>query len=470
MIPSDKIKEFLLHTMDRLKETGIDQGEILYWETELGTARTFLNRISHHGVTRDAEIYISSIRRKQKGQVRTDDLSENGIQRAVRQATDQARHAAPLRSFPLLPGPFHDFSLKKKIFYDSTVQLSPGERMNMVEKMIRTSNKNHLKCSAKLMTGGGKLGVINSSGTLMVTEFSEASLSLILTGEKMISAYSSGSSENFETLDSDRIIREAIRNADRQTLPQADHLVSKGNDLCFDLILEPYAAAEWVETAAAIGFNGLRYEEGESFISGKLNQQIFGENITIHDDAADPRGFIAPFDFEGFPKTRQALVEKGIAKSICYDTFLGDQYGKKDTGHALPPFERSWGAVPRHLIMEGGASSLEEMIASSEEPTLYVTRFHYTNVVNPKEGILTGMTKDGTFLIQDGKMTGPVSNLRFLESISEALKRVVNLGEPRLVHDPVGYGGLYPESSIVPPLKIRKVKFIGTSENLAGKP
>ncbi len=467
---TDKIKEFLVQSLARLRETGIDQGEILYWESEMGTVRTFLNRVSHHGVTKDAEIYVSSICGKQMGQVQTDDLSENGIQRAVRRATDQARHAAPLHSLPLLPGPFRDYSLKKKMFYDSTVQLSPGERIKIIEKMIDISNENHLKCSAKLMTGGGKLGVINTSGTLMVTEFSEASLSLILTGEKTISAYSSGSSENFETLASDQIIREAIQNANRQRLSPADQFISKGKDFHFDLILEPYAAAEWVDTASMIGFNGLRYEEGESFVSGKLNQKIFGENITIYDDATDPRGLIAPFDFEGVPKTKQTLVEHGIAKSICYDTLLGDKYGKKRTGHALPPFERSYGAVPRHLVMEGGTSSLEEMIASSEEPTLYVTRFHYTNVVNPKEGILTGMTKDGTFLIQNGKLAGPVSNLRFLESIPEALNRVVNLGQPRFVHDPIGYGGLYPESSIVPPLKIKKVKFIGTSQNLTGEP
>ncbi|HXN06331.1 MAG TPA: metallopeptidase TldD-related protein, partial [Nitrospiria bacterium] len=90
----------------------------------------------------------------------------------------------------------------------------------------------------------------------------------------------------------------------------------------------------------------------------------------------------------------------------------------------------------------------------------------YTNVVNAREGILTGMTKDGTFLIQNGKFAGPVSNLRYLESIPKALNRVTHLGQPRLVHDPVGYGGLYPEGTVAPPLKIKKVRFIGTSQNL----
>jgi PmbA protein len=467
MNSNEKIKECLVQYLIQLSGTGIDQGEILYWETEMGTIRTFLNRISHNGFTHDAEIYVSSICGKRMGRAQTTDLSNYGIQRVVQQATYQARHATPFHSFPVLPGPFRDYSLTKKIFYDSTRQVSSSEKIKMIQKMIDQSNENNLKCSAKMMTGWGKIGVINTSGTLMVTEFTEASLSLILTGEKTISAYSSGSSENIETLNTDQIIEEAIRNANRQRLPPVDPVGLKGKEFYFDLILEPYAVAEWMETVASIGSNGLCFEEGESFVSGKLNQRLLGENITLYDDGTDARGFVAPFDFEGVPKTRQTLFEHGVAKSVCYDTLLGEKYGKKSTGHALPPFERSYGAIPRHLVMKGGRSTLEEMIASSEEPTLYITRFHYTNIVNPKEGILTGMTKDGTFLIQNGKCVGPVSNLRYLESIPVALNRVTHLGESRLVHDSVGYGGLYPESSFVPPLKIKKVRFIGNSLNLA---
>lgn len=462
----DEIKNFLVESLALLKQTGIDQGEILYWETELDTVRTFLNRVSHNGVTNDAEVQISSICGKRLGQARTSDLSREGISRLVNQVTNQARHASPIQSFPVLPGPHRDYTLKKKIYFDSTLRISPGEKIEMIEKITGRSNKNDLTCSAKLMTGGGKLGVINTSGTLMAAEFTETSLSVILTGDKFISSYASGSSENFETLDSDGIIQEAVRNANRQRLPPVDHPGLKGNDIFFDLILEPAAVAEWIEMLAGIGVNGLHFEEGESFVSGKLNQKLLGENITLYDDGTDPRGLAVPFDFEGVPKKRQNLFDRGVAKSVCYDSLLGAKYGKMTTGHASPPFERSYGALPRHLIMEGGEATIEEMIASSEEPTLYVTRFHYTNVVNAREGVLTGMTKDGTFLIQNGKFAGPVSNLRYLESIPKALNRVTHLGQPRLVHDPVGYGGLYPEGTVVPPLKIKKVRFIGTSQNL----
>lgn len=466
MNTNDKIDELLTRSLAQLKETGIDQGEILYWETEMGSLRTFLNRLSHNGLTHDAEMYVSSIRANRRGHVQTSDLSKTGIERAVRNATDQAMHSTPLKFSFVFPGPYHTYSLKKKAFYDSSLQIAPIEKINMLRKITETSNENGLSCSAKLMSGGGKIGVINTSGTMMIMEFTEASLSLILTGKHAISSYSSGSSENIKSLDVDQIMHEAIVNAHRQKLPWIDSRRFRSEEIYFDLILEPYAVAEWVETLGSIGLNGLHFEEGESFISGKLNQKLLGDNITLYDDATDMRGFIAPFDFEGVPKKRQLLFERGIAKSVCYDVQLAQKYGRSSTGHGLPPFERSYGAIPRHLIMEGGENSIEEMVSSSQEPTLYITRFHYTNVVDPKKAILTGMTKDGTFLIENGKFVGPISNLRYLESIPEALSRVTHLGEPRIVHDPTGYGGLYPESTVVPPLKIKNVKFIGTSQNL----
>ncbi|MFI5305439.1 MAG: TldD/PmbA family protein [Nitrospiria bacterium] len=465
MNSNEKIRELLAKALLQLKNTGIDQGEILYWETEMGSIRTFLNRISHNGFSDEAELYVSSIRSKKMGQFHTTDLSKKGIEFAVEEATNQAKHVTPLNSFPVLQEPYDDGLLSKKNYFDATLQISPDEKIKMIQDMFDISKKNGLNCSANMMSGGGKVGIINTSGLLKVTEFTEASLNLILTGNNTISAYSSGSSENIETLNVNQIIQEAILNANRQKLPTRDPIDFMGKDFCIDLILEPYAVAEWIEIIGSIGLNGLRFEEGESFVSGKLNQRLLGKNITLYDDATDARGLIVPFDFEGVPKRKHILFENGIAKSACYDLFLGEKYHKKSTGHALPPFERSYGAIPRHLVMEGGNTSLEEMIITSEEPTLYITRFHYTNVVNPKEGILTGMTKDGTFLIRNGKIEGSVSNLRYLDSIPGALNRVSQMGEPRLVHDPVGYGGLYPESVIVPPLKIKKVKFIGNSRN-----
>ncbi|MHB8483670.1 MAG: TldD/PmbA family protein [Nitrospiria bacterium] len=468
MKPVDEIGEFLTDSLAKLRNSGIDQGEVLYWETESGTMRTFLNRMGPSVTSRDAEVYVNATAGKKQGQAYSTDLTDDGIHRMIRQCRENIRHATDSRSFFPLPGayttpPF----LRKQIFFESTLNLSSEEKVDALQKITEESKKGRLDCSARLTSGGARMGVVNTSGTFLITEYTEASLSLILTGDTGISAYASDASECFDSLDTVKVAREAIQNANRQSFQPVVDLNLSGKDAIFDVILEPYAVAEWVELMASVGFNGLLYEEGESFLSNKLNQKVVGDNITFYDDGSDPGGFIAPFDFEGVPKEKKVLFERGVARSVCYDSFLAGKYGKKSTGHALSPFEKSYGAVPRNLFLEGGHSSLTEMIASSFDPTIYITRFHYTNVVNPKEGILTGMTKDGTFLVQNGKMVGPVSNLRFLESVPKALCRVTHLGQSRRVHDPVGYGGLFPESTVVPPLKIERVRFIGSSGNLA---
>jgi predicted Zn-dependent protease len=113
--------------------------------------------------------------------------------------------------------------------------------------------------------------------------------------------------------------------------------------------------------------------------------------------------------------------------------------------------------------MEGGEQSLDYMIASSEEPTIYITRFHYTNIADRKNVVLTGMTKDGTFLVEGGEVVAPVVNLRYLQGVVDAFNQIEMLSDPALVHDPEGYGALIPTSNVVPAVKIRKVRFIGST-------
>ena len=463
MNSEERIKEILVSALRLLNESGIDQGEILYWETALKTVRTYLNRISLQSDTCDAELYISSVRGNRPGQSLTSDLTRGGIERAVKEAVERTALTSPYPFTHRFPGPHAIGSNGKKSFFESTLNFSAAAQLDRIDSLTRRAIAQGLESSVKLMAGGGRIGIINSSGTLEVAGFTDASLSLVLTAGKTVSAYSSGWSGDIDKLDSDQVIRNAIQNAKMQRTAPAELPVQGDKAVFYDLILEPFAVAEWLEFLALIGLNGLRYEEGESFVSGKIGEKILGSNITIADDATDPRGIAVPFDFEGVPKRRQILFENGVARSVCYDSLQAGRFHKKATGHALAPDERAEGAYPRHLVMEGGRSSIEEMIASSSEPTLYVTRFHYTNVVNPHEGILTGMTKDGTFLIQNGKMVGPVANQRFLESIPEALNRVSLLGRPQLVRDPVGYSGLFPEWCIVPPVKIEKVRIIGSS-------
>jgi predicted Zn-dependent protease len=236
-----------------------------------------------------------------------------------------------------------------------------------------------------------------------------------------------------------------------------------GEELVFDVILEPAATSEWLDFLSYTGFNGLSYLEEESFLCGNIGKPVMGENVTIWDDGTDPAGYVLPFDFEGTPKSRVLFVEKGIGRNVAYDGLLAAKANTKSTGHSLGAGQRHLGALPLHLFMDGGEQSLDYMIASAEEPTIYITRFHYTNIADRRTVVLTGMTKDGTFLVKEGEMVGPIVNLRYLQSVPEAFKQIEMLSEPELVHDPEGYGALIPASNVVPALKIRNVRFIGSS-------
>jgi PmbA protein len=236
-----------------------------------------------------------------------------------------------------------------------------------------------------------------------------------------------------------------------------------GDEVFYDVILEPAATSEWLDFLAYTGFNGLSYHENESFLCGKLGEQVMGRNVTIWDDGNDPRGYVLPFDFEGTPKSKIFFIENGIGRNVAYDGLLAAKENKQSTGHALGAGQRHMGALPLNLYMEGGEHSVDYMIASSEQPTIYVTRFHYTNIADRKNVVLTGMTKDGTFLVEGGEIITPVVNLRYLQGVVEAFRGIEMLSDPSLVHDPEGYGALIPTSNVVPAIKIRNVRFIGST-------
>jgi predicted Zn-dependent protease len=186
------------------------------------------------------------------------------------------------------------------------------------------------------------------------------------------------------------------------------------------------------------------------------------EKVTIYDDGLDPEGLQVPFDFEGVPKQKVLFFEKGVAREVSYDSFTAKREGKESTGHGLIA-PNTAGPVPINLVMEGGESSLEEMIRSVRKG-IYVTRFHYTNVVEPMRAVITGMTRDGTFLIEEGEIRGPIRNLRFTESILRALARVKAISrERRVCSEGTVYSRRFVTGTVAPALQIDGFNFSGVS-------
>jgi predicted Zn-dependent protease len=190
----------------------------------------------------------------------------------------------------------------------------------------------------------------------------------------------------------------------------------------YTVILEDHAVATLLTYLSYLGFGALPMQEKRSFMAGQLGKKITGSNVSIWDDGLDASGLPVPFDFEGMPKRRVNLITNGVAEAVVYDTYTASREGKESTGHALPA-PNTYGPLPGNLFMQSGEHSKAEMLASVDRG-LWVTRFHYVNPVHPLKTVLTGMTRDGTFLIEDGAIAGGVKNLRFTQNVLEAFARV----------------------------------------------
>jgi len=163
--------------------------------------------------------------------------------------------------------------------------------------------------------------------------------------------------------------------------------------------------------------------EGQSFISSNRGKKLFPGTISISDDPFEELTMPIPFDFVGLPRERVYLVKDGVIEDGVYDYNTALKYNKKCTANTLPPEDSSLGALPFNIVMKEGDNTIEEMISSTKKG-VYISRLHYVNILNPMSVQLTGMTRNGTFLIEDGKTTNAIKNMRFNTSAIDILKAV----------------------------------------------
>jgi len=191
-------------------------------------------------------------------------------------------------------------------------------------------------------------------------------------------------------------------------------------------------------------------EDGSSFAIGKLGQKLFGDNFTMCDDVTNPLMYPVFFDYEGTPRTPTTIIDKGVVSSFLYDNKLAAKHKVKNTGHAVT--NKGRGGYPLNLEVAGGNQSLEEIIASTEKG-IFINEFHYTNFVNPRTLQLTGLTRNGTFLIENGKLTTPIATVRFTESLLDAFNAITALSAERTL-----IGG-YLGAALVPAARIEGFHF-----------
>jgi PmbA protein len=204
-----------------------------------------------------------------------------------------------------------------------------------------------------------------------------------------------------------------------------------------------------------LGFSALAVQEERSFV--EIGRRIGSDLVSIVDDGAEPAGLPMAFDYEGVAKQRVTLVDGGVCRGVVYDAQTAARDGVRSTGHGLPA-PNPYGPFPLNMLMEAGATPRDELVRGLDRGLL-VTRFHYTNPVHPKLAIVTGMTRDGTFLVEGGRIVAPVRNLRFTQSYLEALGAVTAVSRERRTLK--GFLG----GSVVPALRIEAFTFTGATEH-----
>jgi PmbA protein len=249
-----------------------------------------------------------------------------------------------------------------------------------------------------------------------------------------------------------RAIEKAILDRDRMQLEPGD----------YEAVFEELAMAEVLRFVSLTGLTGQTLKDGRSFMQGKIGEQVTGPLFSLWEDALDARTIATPFDVEGTPRQRVAFVEKGVAKGVVHDRQSAKWFSTTSTGHAADSRRYAVGGHAGNLTMGGGDATREQLIASVKRGVL-ITRFHYTNTPDPKRATMTGTTRDGTFLIENGKITRALANVRYRMSALDLFAGIDLLGKQRLVRDWWSSNGMGSIVCLAPPVKVARATITGSS-------
>jgi PmbA protein len=446
MLGEEKIREI---TTKVLNLSQADQTEMLVFSDDSQLTR-FANSYIHQNVAeRDVQVRVRAVVGKRIGVASTNDLSSDSLEKVVETALAMARLQPENPDFISLPEPAPISEVRA--FSEATAGFTPEARARAVGSICRQAVENDLVASGAFSTSVQEIAVANSLGVFAYFPTTMADLKTVIMGDGS-SGYGASIAWDVEQMDAEAVGAEAVDKALRGRNPRE---IEPGR---YTVILEEYATEDILEMLSYVGLGALAVQEGRSFMCDRFGEQIVGSAISLWDDGLDPRGLPLPFDFEGVPKERVSLIENGVAMNVVYDSYTAGKEGKASTGHGLPA-PNTFGPIPVNMFMAPGQATIEEMITSTERGIL-VTRFWYTRPVHPKLAIITGMTRDGTFLIEKGEVAYPVKNLRFTQSYLDALSSVEMVGRTtKLVHSVFELNGNH-----VPALKLGEFEFTGVTE------
>jgi len=431
-------------------EAGASQAEAVVIDGSSALTR-FANNEMHQSVAEDDTVVnLRFVAGKRIGVTSANRYDDASLRRLVAGAAETARLQPEQDWFESLPGP-GPTPMRAGAWAASTAEADPDLRADAAAAVIAAAEAVGAQAFGLVETGSERISVVNSLGIGVSEARSRTQVLTVMMGPGGGTGYAEQAAVDFDTIDASALGREAAE----RTAAMKDPVELPAGD--YPVVLDTYAAMDVALWLGLVGFGAQDVQEQQSFYEpGKV---VASPLVGLADDGADPAGKPASFDYEGVAKQRVSLIEQGVCRDIVYDTKTAGRDGRASTGHALPA-PNPWGPYPMNLSMAAGETPREEVIGGLERGLL-VTRFHYTNAVHPKQVKVTGMTKDGLFLVENGQITAPVRNLRFTQSYLDALVAVEAVSVERRSVDGDGYLG----TIVVPALRIGSFSFTGTTEH-----
>ena len=423
----------------------VQEADFYLSSQEQGLTRFAGNSIHQNVSHSNAQLHIRAVNGKRLGRAVTNDLSDDGIAKAVGQAEHNASLMPEDPDFLGLPqaGPSPTVVCYEK----AAASYSPEDRAQAVSVVCGKASGHGLNAygacrtgtqeNAVLSTRGGKAYHAGTFAGLLITVMSDSS-----------SGWAKGGSWRVGDINPEELAEEAIDKALRGINP---HDVEPGE---YPVVLDHYAVDDILGALSLYGMGAQAVQERRSWMNGLIGETAMSPSISIWDDGTDPSGWPVPFDAEGVPRQRADIVANGVIGEPVHNSYTAGKEGKSSTGHQV---NFTGAPYATNLFMKPGDQTVEELIASTKRG-LYITRFHYTRLSHNKGCVMTGMTRDGTFLIENGRISHPVKNLRFTQSYVEALAGVEGVSnETKLVLNEVGF------ATRVPALKLASFNFTGVT-------
>jgi PmbA protein len=421
-----------------------DQAEAVVQSERSGFARFADSEVHQPTLLENAVVQLRVLRDGRLGSALTNRVEPEALGHLASRAAEAADLAPPDPDFPGFAEPAEYPEVES--YDEQTASLGAEGQARLAGEAIEATAP--FAAYGFFTSAVSELAVASSTGVSAHQRITDATTLVIGAGEDA-SGYAERTAWRAADVEPRTVGREASATAERT---RGAASLEPGR---YAAVLEPYALGELLQWFAWDSFSGLGILEERSALYGRIGERIADPKVSIWDDPLDPAGLPKAFDFEGVPKRRVALIEDGVARGVVWDraTAARASDGVTSTGHAPPPPVRVYGPMPSALsVAPGGAESVEEL-AGLVGDGIYVTRLHYLGIVNPREGVITGMTRDGTFRIRDGRIAEPLVNLRFTVAVPDLLAEVPGLTRARrLVNQSQFYDERYPQGVLCPAL------------------